>query len=554
MKKSRFPTPNPSPRGDRRTIYVSDPSSIAIRYLPDPATEDSLRNWVDDLADAGTDTFIQEAYTQGWTTYWRTDEYEYDARPQHKRFIPLLDSGVQPLQILLDQSRRRGMEFLAGIRVNDNHGHISVEQGVGAGSGFLTDNPQFHVTDIAGETSLGSFLDFTYPEVRGYVASVVKHLLDNFDVDGIELCFRDQAYFPYGTERERYAEMTEFIRSVHDLVSQASRSRNRRLILGARVYATVDLCQDQGLDIEDWVTNGIIDYLAPSDIMYLSVNEPIDEFGEITVGTDCMLYPAIMPHSSARRIRFFDNQPLNLNQKRAAAQNFYAAGADGLSFYNHFMAIDWAPFYPMALHEMNELSEPDRVKQSGRNYVFEPMLGGQGIFEVAGMTTKGRPAPERIVLKREIGSAGKFRFRICEDLADVRYASLLFRAYNMTDHDEIRVSLNGQVIEYPNLKFRSATVPTHLPATSVKASSQSSNLVDHEKRIDQKAGADKSSHSSAGLSPVPTVPDSFTTGWFHLTKPPTNFGDNYLEVSLVSTDPNAKEDIVIEEIEVDVIP
>ena len=89
MKKSRFPTPSPSPRGDRRTIYVSDPSSIAIRYLPDPATEDSLRNWVDDLADAGTDTFIQEAYTQGWTTYWRTDKYEYDARPQHKRFVPL---------------------------------------------------------------------------------------------------------------------------------------------------------------------------------------------------------------------------------------------------------------------------------------------------------------------------------------------------------------------------------------------------------------------------------------------------------------------------------
>src|SRR5262245_33530583 len=81
------------PRGKRRIVYVSDPSSIAISYLPDPTTENDLRRWVDDLADAGVDTFIQEAYTQGWTTYWRGDRHEYDARPQHRRFLPLLNAG-----------------------------------------------------------------------------------------------------------------------------------------------------------------------------------------------------------------------------------------------------------------------------------------------------------------------------------------------------------------------------------------------------------------------------------------------------------------------------
>ena len=94
MTSSRFPSSSPSPRGERRVIYVSDPSSIAGNHLPDPVTESALRRWVDDLADAGTDTFIQEAYTQGWTTYWRAELYEYDARPQHERFMPLLDSGL----------------------------------------------------------------------------------------------------------------------------------------------------------------------------------------------------------------------------------------------------------------------------------------------------------------------------------------------------------------------------------------------------------------------------------------------------------------------------
>ena len=125
-----------SPRGLRRILYVSDPSSIARRHLPDPVSEQDLRKWVDTLAAARVDLFIQEAYTQGWTTYWRSPRFDYDARPQHRRFLPLLDRGKQPLGILLDQCRRRRMAFLAGIRVNDNHGHVSIRQGVGAGAAF----------------------------------------------------------------------------------------------------------------------------------------------------------------------------------------------------------------------------------------------------------------------------------------------------------------------------------------------------------------------------------------------------------------------------------
>ena len=54
-----------TPRGDRRIIYVSDPDSIIRSYLPEIPTEENLRDWVDDLAEAKVDTFIQEAYSQG---------------------------------------------------------------------------------------------------------------------------------------------------------------------------------------------------------------------------------------------------------------------------------------------------------------------------------------------------------------------------------------------------------------------------------------------------------------------------------------------------------
>ena len=71
-------------KADRRFIYISDPSSIARLYLPENVEEKNLRDWVDDLSDVEVDTFIQEVYTQGWTTYWKTPLFEYDARPHEQ--------------------------------------------------------------------------------------------------------------------------------------------------------------------------------------------------------------------------------------------------------------------------------------------------------------------------------------------------------------------------------------------------------------------------------------------------------------------------------------
>ena len=117
-RSGMFSTDGLKPRGSRRVVYVSDPSSVANRYLPDPVREEDLKRWIDAIAAAEIDTFVQEVYTQGGAVYWRGDVFEYDARPQHRRFLPLLDSGVQPLEILIDRCHHHGIEFFAGFRVS----------------------------------------------------------------------------------------------------------------------------------------------------------------------------------------------------------------------------------------------------------------------------------------------------------------------------------------------------------------------------------------------------------------------------------------------------
>ena len=88
-----------APRGTRRIVYCSDPSSILYNLLPNPVEPDDLRRWVDMLADSGVDTLLQDVYNQGYTVYWRSDSFQYDQREQHQAFLPMLNAGIQPFAV-----------------------------------------------------------------------------------------------------------------------------------------------------------------------------------------------------------------------------------------------------------------------------------------------------------------------------------------------------------------------------------------------------------------------------------------------------------------------
>src|SRR5688572_26256012 len=157
---SRRTTPEPeelprlSPRGTRRILYNSDPSNLTVltphypgvsRYpmTSYPARPDELRRYVDVAAAGRPDTFCQEVYSQGWTLYFRSDRFEYDQRVHHQRFVPMMDDGLMPLDVLIDRAHHHNQEFIAGFRVNDRH-----EPQVPWGAKFVTGNPQWLIKDM----------------------------------------------------------------------------------------------------------------------------------------------------------------------------------------------------------------------------------------------------------------------------------------------------------------------------------------------------------------------------------------------------------------------
>ena len=546
-----FKTEGLRPRGSRRVMYVSDPSSVASRYLPEPVREEDLRSWIDAIAAADIDTFVQEVYTQGWSVYWRGDTFEYDARPQHRRFLPLLDAGVQPVEILIDQCHRHGIEFFAGFRVNDNHGPVSTGQGVGAGASFVADNSHLQITEFPEEGEhypTSTPLDFTHEEVRDFIVSVVTEMASRFAIDGVELCYRDHRYFPPDTGAERRDLMTSMLGKIRTVLNEPSTHTGKPIVFGAHVFSSLRECRDMGLDVAEWIRGGMVDFIAPTDIMHADFNAAYEEFAELTRASDCMLYPGIMPWTSVGSRRRLKEGTISNDTQRALAQNIYGAGADGISLYNHHECMrggnSWgyatAPFYPFALFDACDLRDPVRVLQGRRHYIFDATWGGYMGFGLD-RTSTGAIKAQRVILDRtSLPSSGSYRFAVREHLNEAKAAMLLFRAFHMTLQDRLEVAINGTPVPADELRIRDNEFRVDLRKP-----------ID-EKMVEMHMREGYSRKVAESFQPLPDPP--FATCWFALEAPPAVHGWNELQVELVGADPNAGEEIVIEQVEVFVVP
>ncbi len=516
--------PTFEPRGERRLIYTSDPSNLAfyqvgqqVAHIPDavtaradPARREDLVKWVDNLAHHSVDTYAQAIYAQGWTVFFRSDRFEYDARPQHQRFVSMMDTGITPLEILIEQTHKRGMAFIAKFRMNDRHGNGD------QGARFILDNPSWQLEEFPGGQ------DFSFEPVRDYVFSVADEVVERFDVDGLLFNYiRHGHCFPTDVALDRQPVMTGFLRRVREMLDRRGAQQRKNLTLGVMIPQKLEECHNLGFDIPTWIREGLIDYICPCDFGHPDFNAPYEEFSQLTRGSDCLLYPTLSP----MLCRGDDTTLLRPENYRALAQNFYGAGADGISVFNY--QYHWArkggtarypgpvEGYPLSLSYLRDLRDPKTIVSRTRHYRYHSLWGGTA--------PTGALKDDKITLTREIDSSysesqsyrdREYRFRLCEGCTQGIHAILYFSALGLLPKDEIAVELNGTEIQDLQRVFHS------------------------EGRLER---------FGRPLSP-------FSSVWFNLNKDLLNNGDNHLKVGLTHSTIHTNNEVIIDEVEVVVMP
>ena len=239
---------------------------------------------------------------------------------------------------MTEQVHHQGKRALASIRMSDVHHASSLYESIAPA--ILREHPEWRITYQDGSPDVA--LDYSYEGVRAHRLAILEEILTTHDVDGLELDFmRSCRYFPSHEAESRVDVMNDFVRRICALVD----AKPQRL-LGVRLPPTLAECPGLGLDPATWIRQGWVDYVAPSDFMWLDYGTRVEDYAALCEGTDCGVYPCINPFAAEwvnhRDVNAYTPNPVNFNRRvffsdeqlRGCLRNYDQWGADGIYTFN----------------------------------------------------------------------------------------------------------------------------------------------------------------------------------------------------------------------------
>jgi hypothetical protein len=177
--------------------------------------------------------------------------------------------GKDPLDLQVDFARENGIEIFWSMRMNDTHDQVDVWNWMMPQ--WKRDNPELLVGKAQQKYPWGAgnwtALDYRHASVRDYIYKVVEDVANRYAVDGIELDFyRGEPYFKEQllgeeiTDAQR-EQITDLMRECRQMFLRESRRRDRPLLLAVRVPDSLAYARDIGLDVEQWLEEGLVDVL-----------------------------------------------------------------------------------------------------------------------------------------------------------------------------------------------------------------------------------------------------------------------------------------------------
>lgn len=178
-------------------VFLDDDGSNQLHGAVWPLTREELEFRTDILVDDGIDAFA-------WCTFL-PDLCHYDTKvgecltsPQRlttsdspRRWSAadnlrrLIESGDEPLKVLVERCHIPGIAFAATIRMNDAHGgsyefaHVS--------SKFFLEHREWLIRDERGTPTVG--MDYPIPEVRAHLSAILREQAENYEIEGLEVDF-----------------------------------------------------------------------------------------------------------------------------------------------------------------------------------------------------------------------------------------------------------------------------------------------------------------------------------------------------------------------------
>jgi len=329
----------------RRVIYNNDGDDIwtkgadtldkflAVRHTP------LLNTHVDSIHYCTTQSFNHFTHHTRVAEIFRAKSGNFTGNNLQK----FLEQKTDGLRMSSEFARKNGLESIWTLRMNDIHDAWTTE--------FLPEwkrqDPTRVMSTLAKAKNfndrrrLWSLVDFEHPDVHLRLIEIIREVLQNYDVDGIELDFmRAPFYFRTGYHGQPATEaqigvMTRLVRAIRQLILNESRKQNKPLLLSVRVPSTVELCRRIGLDVRVWLKENLLDTMSLGG-GYITFDVPVAELIALGRQHDVPVYPCLSQSGLMQR------PPRGTATKQppeawfGAAARLWADGASGIYSFNLF--------------------------------------------------------------------------------------------------------------------------------------------------------------------------------------------------------------------------
>lgn len=418
-----------------RLIYENDARHHLLYRFAPPLSAHRLRQPVDELLGTGVDTlfygFIAQQ-TQPFEAkaglYWlwhpaeRTQVMWWRAGENLKQSIA---AGNDPLKIAVERAHEHGIQVLTWLYWEPKNP---------AGDDFST------------------YSDHADPEVRRRRLETIEEACQRYGLDGIGLNY----YVPpiaFSAEVGRPTEapnnppaLNSFFREVRALLDRLGEDRGQRLGLAARVHPDEAANSAAGLEVRQWLSEGLVDLVVPTlphpnspqDSALLDTNPALGWLVEAAGTGGAWVYAPL-----ANAVYDDRHDKTTIEMYRAAATNHLAGGADGL----YLDSLPW-PHAPEQYQVLREMGYPEVYARKAKHYLLGPRAADPGPY-----------APARqLPLTLEEGIAAKVCIFVGDQLAAARRdgeldrVELGVRIVQVGDGDGISFKFNGHVLPLERAK------------------------------------------------------------------------------------------------------
>ena len=316
-----------------------------------------------------------------------------------KTFAHLGELKTDPLKIIAAACRKYGITCQVSIQMSGK-------------SKIYKQSPWF--VSYPGGLLENSYLNYADTASIGFRKAQVCEILDQYDVGGIDLDFIGfQSTHAPGEYQTAVSNLTGLVRDLREMTRSAGKT------LSARFDYSPTRCLNNGLEVENMLTEGLFDQISLGALGDQTPDARIDWWIARAHRTGCKVFPAIetlphpVPHPVFGGIGIHPSNDMVKHgygrpspaYMRAVAANAYAGGADGVTLFN--IACADGPFPKTTL---TELADPEAIALADKQYVasvwgFRPRIYFDFWNSSFGMTPNQNSATHTIQVADDFATA-----------------------------------------------------------------------------------------------------------------------------------------------------